>query len=86
MRGARERMLRLISRVASAARGICKVHVSFGAQDIPVGGILLSKDMLARIVATTIAVIGFALLLAFEKAHPDHIQAGFPTELPANRR
>jgi hypothetical protein len=46
----------------------------------------LSKDVLARIVATTIAVIGFALLLAFERAHPDHVQAGFPAELPAYHR
>lgn len=46
----------------------------------------MSKDVLARIVATTIAVIGFALLLAFERAHPDHAKADFPVELPANRR
>ena len=46
----------------------------------------MSKDVLARIVATTIAVIGFALLLVFERAHPDHIQAGFPAEMPVSRR
>lgn len=46
----------------------------------------MSKDVLARVVATTIAAIGFALLLVFERGNPDRAQASYPADISASRR
>jgi hypothetical protein len=40
----------------------------------------LSKDVLARIVATTAVVIAFAFLLMSEKAQTGHRQGDSPTD------
>jgi hypothetical protein len=49
-------------------------------------GISLSKDVLARVVVTTAAVIAFALLLTFDRDHIDRRSSELSTDLSASRR